>query len=102
MAELCGAYWLIDAIASHQPRCRKDKMLRDMQFWFLRKKKDGWILECERDQDDVAFIQKIEHSDFPLDVIQIWVQDNVILLPSEYYKGMNMNGNGCSGRAGSN
>lgn len=84
MAELCGAYWLIDAIASHQPQCRRDPMLREMQFWFLRKVKDGWELICERDEGDDAFKQQIEFSDFPLNDIQIWVQDDVMLLPSEY------------------
>lgn len=85
MAQLCGAYWLIDAIASHQPRCRRDPMLRDMQFWFLRKDKDGgWELVCERDEGDIAFKQQIEFSDFPLNEIQIWVQEDVMLLPSEY------------------
>lgn len=84
MAELCGAYWLIDVIASLQLRCRRDPMLRDMQFWFLRKVEDGWELVCERDEGDIAFKQRIDFSDFPLNEIQIWVQDDVMLLPSEY------------------
>lgn len=36
LAENAGAYWLIDLIASHQPRCRKDAMLSSIQFWTLR------------------------------------------------------------------
>ena len=84
LAEVCQAYWLIDAIGSHQPRCRRDSMLREMQFWTLRKVGDGWELICERDTNDIAIRQKIEYSDFPLDNIRLWVQQNVILLPSEY------------------
>ena len=30
VAEHCEAYWLIDAIGSFQPACRKDEMLQDM------------------------------------------------------------------------
>ena len=84
LADMCGAYWLLDAIASYQSKCRRDPMLVDQQFWFLKKTDSGWILICERDQDDVAFSQKIEYSDFPLDEVQVWVQNGVILLPSEY------------------
>ena len=28
-----GAYWLMDAIASHQPKALRNEMLRDIQFW---------------------------------------------------------------------
>ena len=37
-----GAYWLVDAIASHQPKALKNEMLREIQFWTLVvKEKDG-------------------------------------------------------------
>lgn len=85
MAELCRAYWLLDAIASHQPRCHRDPLLRQMQFWQLKQQDDGsWILICERDMNDIAIRQKIEYSDFPLDEAWIWVHNGVMLLPSEY------------------
>ena len=58
MADLCGAYWLIDAIASWQPRCRKDPMLMEIQFWKLRKNDDGkWTLQAERDEGDAPLMQ---------------------------------------------
>ena len=84
MAELCGAWWLVDAISSHQPRCMKDPMLKEMQFWSFNLVKKGWALICYRDQDDEAFRQEIEFSDFPLDTIEIWMCNNTMLLPSEY------------------
>ncbi len=84
MAELCRAWWLVDAIASYQPRCMKDRMLKEMQFWSLRREKNGWALICYRDEGDEAFRQEIEFSDFPLDSIEIWVCNNTMLLPSEY------------------
>jgi uncharacterized protein DUF6876 len=50
MAETCQAHWLVDAIASWRPRCKRDAMLGDMQFWRLRKEGDGWMLVCDRGQ----------------------------------------------------
>jgi hypothetical protein len=91
MAELCGAYWLIDAVASWQPQCRKDKMLRQIQFWTLRRTEDNqWLLCVERDTDDVAFRQQIEFSDFPLTEIKLYAAAGgpggaiVLMLPTEY------------------
>ena len=90
LADMAGAYWLLDAIASHQPRCERDPMLRDIQFWTLKKREDGkWILICEKDTNDVAISQVIEYSDFPLpEGIKLYVEPMdkymVILLPSEH------------------
>lgn len=88
MAELCGAFWLIDAIASWQPSCRRDEMLREMQFWTLKRLGDGtWELQVERDEGDVAFSQPIEFSDFPMNEMKLWVQAGspmVLMLSSEY------------------
>ena len=90
LAENAGAYWLLDAIASHQPEALKDPMLREIQFWTLKKREHEWLLFCERDTgDDIAIQQVIEFSDFPLDEIKLYVCRSapdvwVILLPSEY------------------
>ena len=91
MADLCGAYWLVDAIASWQPRCRKDLMLREIQFWTLRKKDGGkWTLQAERDEGDAPLTQEIEFSDFPLSEIKLWVGAGgpggamVLMLSGEY------------------
>ena len=71
-----GCFWLFDAIASYQPQCRKDASLRDMQFWKLKvdQKKGSAVLTCERDKDDVVITQNIDHTDFPLPDIDIWVE----------------------------
>ena len=93
-----GAFWLIDAIASWQPDCRRDPALRQMQFWTLKKfeipmapKWDGrWVLFCERDEGDRALQQTIEFSDFPIAEIKLWVASGgpqgefVLMLPGEY------------------
>ena len=80
-----GAYWLLDAVASYQPDCMKDAMLRDFQVWTLTVAGDkSAVLKCERDTDDVAFTQEIPFTDFPLPEVKLYVQNGVLLLPGEY------------------
>jgi hypothetical protein len=76
MEKLCRAGWLVDAIASYQPKCRKDSMLQHMQFWTLTVDREAKtaVLTCERDTNDVAITQDIEYTDFPLSKIKIWVE----------------------------
>lgn len=90
LAQEAKAFWLIDAIASHQPKCRKDASLRDFQFWTLDVADDhSAVLKCERDTDDVAIVQRIPYTDFPLKQARVWVQPGdertwVAMLPSEH------------------
>jgi hypothetical protein len=80
-----GAYWLLDAIASYQPECQKDAMLRDFQVWTLTVAPNkSAVLKCERDTNDVALTQTIEFTDSPLPEIKLYVQNGVLMLPSEY------------------
>lgn len=92
LAENAECYWLMDAIGSYQPECKKNEMLRDMQFWTLKvdlEKKSATLI-CERDTGDVAFTQEIEHTSFPLPEIKLYCAAGgpqntmVILLPGEY------------------
>jgi hypothetical protein len=94
LAENADCFWLIDAIASYQPQCKKDTSLRDIQFWTLtvhpkvevapmtlgavltqkQPKRGMATLICERDAGDVAIKQEIEYTSFPLNEIKIWVE----------------------------
>ena len=72
-----SAWWLMDAIASHQPKC-------------LKKNADGSaLLTCQIDSDVKPTVsQKIPYTDFSLDEIRLWVGPlnerlYVIYLPSE-------------------
>ena len=65
VCQAAGAYWLADLIASYQPKCLKDPMLRDLQFWKLTVKDGKAVVTCERDENDVFITQKIKHTDFP-------------------------------------
>jgi hypothetical protein len=100
MADTCEAYWLIDVIASHQPKCRKNMMLRDFQIWTLRHKPTKTypkqvVIECFADSGlPVSISQKVPFSDFPKikacndesfpdAAIKFYVENGVICLPSE-------------------
>jgi hypothetical protein len=92
LAKNAGAFWLIDAIVSHQKEARKDPRLQEIQFWTLKTdiSKKTAVLTCERDEGDVAITQKIEYTDFPLEEIKIWIEPGyagepiyVMMLPSE-------------------
>ena len=102
MAELCGAHWLYEAIASHimtNPKLREGSSIL---FWRLKVNRDPAegepkaVLYCFPDIDDdgndlpATVSQDIEYTDFPLDMIQIWAGRNApglgwtIYLPSEH------------------
>lgn len=84
LADEAGAYWLIDLIASYQKRCRKDAMLRDFQIWELKKTGPKTArVSCLRDTDRPVFAQDIPFTDFPLDDVTVYVENETILLPSE-------------------
>ncbi len=75
-----GAHWLIDAIAAYQ----EDPRLTGVQLWKLvvdRNKKRG-TLTCNCNQD-IIIRQDIKYTDFPLDEIEIYIEDSVMLLSSE-------------------
>ena len=83
LADSTGAYWLMNAIGSYQTECMKDKMLKDIQFWTFTVKDGIGTIKCERDTGNVAFTQEIPYTDFPLDEIKLYVENGVIMLPSE-------------------
>ena len=84
LADNHGAYWLIDAIASYQPKLKKNPRLQDFQLWNLTVTNNSAALTCREDTNIKPVVtQKIEYTDFP-NSIKIYVVNNVILLPEEY------------------
>jgi hypothetical protein len=88
VAETCGAYWLIDAIASHQ---RSERVKNEeFQVWKLEhaptlKKPRRALLTATDGNNRKIGQQEIPFTDFPLpEGITIWVEGNVILLPIEH------------------
>jgi hypothetical protein len=90
VADTCEAHWLVTAIASHQI----EPKLREVAFqvWELESPKTDeapWILSCWSDipgESTLLAKQEIEFSDFPwgLCPFRMWVEGNVLLLPSEH------------------
>lgn len=84
VAETCGAYWLMDAIASYKQRYDKE----GFAVAHLKKAKKGWVLTIDDGNDNVLATQKIEFSDFPLDEIKLYAVQSgdlwVMMLPGEY------------------
>lgn len=110
VAEAGGAYWLLEAIASHIATNSKLRSgsLGEMQFWRLESREPAkqkvyglgpksdrkeWVLTC-REDDGIkpAVTQVIEFSDFPMDKIDIWAAPSqigdrmvfVLYLPCEH------------------
>ena len=80
LAEACDAYWLIDAIASHQvnPVVKNHPELQFLQFWSLTVKDGKGLLTCEWDKDQEVYTQKIGLTDFPLSYARVWVGKNEV------------------------
>lgn len=97
LAENAQCLWLIDAIASHQPRVQKIPRLRDFQLWFLHvgeahkfiKPTAGnkAVLTCWEDApksgDKPVVRQNIPFTDFPLPEIKLYVRESILMLPDE-------------------
>ena len=95
-----GAFWLLDAIASHEvhnPELvafkQADLDFDSMRFWTLTvdTEKHTAVLECRGDSDQPAVVrQEIEHTDFPLSDLTVYAGNDgpgtptKLFLPSEY------------------
>lgn len=85
LAETAGAYWLLDLIASWQPKALRDAWLQEFQLWELFVRDDqSAVVVCSRDSEDKAFQQEIEYTDFPLEYVKLYVERGVVLLPTEH------------------
>lgn len=100
VAEQAGAYWLLDAIASHEghnndliAKRQADPDFDFLHFWYLTvdTEKHIAVLECKVDSDQPAVVtQMIEYSDFPLPELTVYAGNDgpgtptKLFLPSEY------------------
>jgi len=87
-ANTCSAYWLLDVIWSHM---RTNKKCVDESFVVCKLhvlKNDTAQVRLEDGNDNLLASQTIEYTDFPLNSITLYVQNNgeynVVMLPSEY------------------
>jgi hypothetical protein len=95
MAEMCGAYWLIDEImiAQRNRAVRAYARQDELQVWRLTHAADHaetghWLLSMDDGNDNLIFSKEIEFSDFPLEEgIKLyfqWSGRGVLFLASEY------------------
>jgi hypothetical protein len=82
-----NCYWLIDLIASYQTK--KFKQANDRQFWKLVVTDKLAVITCDDGNGNISVTQSIEHTNFLLPCLSIWVEiqeeDRIfIYLPSEY------------------
>ncbi|KAI9130207.1 DUF6876 family protein [Acaryochloris sp. CCMEE 5410] len=83
-------YWLIDAIASYQPGkvIRANSRLLEFQRWMLTVNPDkSALLACYENNANTcipAITQKIDWTNFVLPEIELYVENGVLLLPSEH------------------
>jgi hypothetical protein len=83
LADRAGAYWLLDEIAIIQPYDRS-VAAEEFQAWKLVVRPDRTAaLTCDDGNGRIVFRKEIEYTDFPLDEITLWFENNVIYLPSE-------------------
>lgn len=82
LAEKADSHWLIDLIASYQPKLKDHKF----QLWSIRKTwENSAEVYCQDDLGEPKLLrQEIEFTDFPLDKFKLYCVDDVMLLPSEY------------------
>lgn len=83
LAEQAGAYWLIDAVAfgQEEPGVKG----QPFQVWTLAvRENSAATLTCTDGNAKILYQQHISFTDFPLPEITLWVEDRVILLPSEH------------------
>ncbi len=83
LAQQCNAYWLIDAIISHQVDATVAK--ETFQVWDLKRVANNsfTIIATDGNHNSVTS-QKIPFSDFPYDMATLWFVNNCIMLPTEY------------------
>jgi len=100
VAEKGNAYWLIDAIASHEIHnpniinaSKKDAGFDYIHFWTLKVNLDNHtaVLSCRQDDGyDPIVIQNIEYTNFPLAEITVYAgrdgegYPKKLYMPSEY------------------
>jgi hypothetical protein len=81
LAEDAEAWWLLDAIVSHQGNPGLDPAF---QVWTLVVAPDNTATLQGCNDVTPVVTQEIEYTDFPLFSIELYVINGVILLPSEY------------------
>jgi hypothetical protein len=84
LADRCRLSWLIDLIAAWQWRALTDPDLRCFQLWELGFCGTRRVLVCSKDSESIAFRLPVPNRETDLDYVGLYVQDGVLMLPSEH------------------
>ncbi len=84
IAQRAGAYWLVEAILSHQ--LDKKAKAEAFQVWTLTRTPEGGasLVMTDGDTETEIIRQDIEYTDFPLATFSVYLTDKVLMLKSEY------------------
>lgn len=83
LAETAGAYWLLDYIFSNQTH--KNLTDQSFQIWKIKvNEDDSAAIAVEDGKDTVLSIFTLVFTDFPLEEFDLWLIDEILILPSEY------------------
>ena len=81
LADNFHCYWFLDVVASYQPKLQKE----EFQVWNLKKlEDDSAIVTCTDGNNRVLAKQHVDYTDLKATTATVWVEGNVILLPSEH------------------
>ena len=81
MAKKAGAFWLIDQIGMYQGKAKR----LPFQVWTLEVKNQKAVLTLVEDIDQPVLVKKkISYTNFPDGSWKFYVQNGVMMLPSEY------------------
>lgn len=83
VADTAGAYWLLDEIALAN-RFNRAVRAEEFQVWTLTVAGSRGELVCGDGNGGIVSRKRIRFTDFPEPGIEMWVEQGVILLPSEH------------------
>jgi len=84
VADIAGAYWLLDIIAIANVFEAKVRA-EEFQLWVLTVRKDAsGQVACEDGNGNIVYEQALNSTDFPEPGIRLYFCNGTILLPSEY------------------
>jgi hypothetical protein len=89
LAQKAGCFWLLDIVDSVMHLITEEFAFADLKVTEDERGRRGEVLiHNGHDEESPAYRvfhrQKIDYTDFPLDEIRLYVQNGIILLPSEY------------------
>ena len=74
-------YWFLDLVVSYQPQLSRE----EFQAWTLGKNEDSSaVVICTDGNDNILQTQEIPWTDFAASEATVWVENGVVLLPSEH------------------